>query len=70
MGKQNSERPGDLSGLVRQYDEMMEDPKAYANGTYKRNIASQGRRWGGTRDAIYKTQKPGQWDKGINGLPV
>jgi hypothetical protein len=56
----------DLQNLVDGYDKMMEDPKAYAEGTYQDNIRSQGRPWGGPRDARTKANK--LWDR--NDIPV
>jgi hypothetical protein len=66
MAKQNAQRPSDMQNLVNGYNKMMEDPKQYANTTYLSQIKSQGRPWGGTRDARTKANKP--WDK--NGIPV
>lgn len=54
-----------LSEMVAGYNDMYKDPLAYAKGTYESQIKSLGRRYGGTRDAIYKAQGP--WDK--NSIP-
>lgn len=66
MANRNSERPSEMQGLVNGYNKMMEDPKEYANTIYLQQIRSQGRPFGGKRDARNKANKP--WDK--NGIPV
>ena len=68
MAKKNSERPSAMQGLVNGYNKMMEDPKEYANTTYKSQINKQGRAWGkwNGRDTTDKTVKP--WPKG--NIPV
>lgn len=55
-----------LDELVTKYNSMMDDPKEYANTTYKSQITSQGRPYGGDRDARTKANKP--WNK--NDIPV
>jgi hypothetical protein len=55
-----------LSDLVAGYNKMMEDPKEYAQTTYAAQIKSQGRPYGGDRDARNRANKP--WDK--NDVPV
>ncbi len=64
--KPSSKTNCDLQSLVDGYDKMMKDPKEYANSTYKSQITSQGRPWGGPRDARTKANK--SWNKG--DLPV
>lgn len=54
-----------LSDLVDGYNKMYADPLEYAKTTYAAQIKSQGRRWGGSRDAINLSVKP--WDK--NSIP-
>ena len=68
MAKKNSERPSEMQGLVNGYNKMMEDPKEYANTTYKKQINNQGRAWSkwNGRDTTDKTVKP--WPKG--NIPV
>ncbi len=56
----------DLQNLVDGFNKMMDDPKEYANTTYKNQITSQGRPWGGDRDARNRANK--KWD--INAIPV
>lgn len=56
----------DLQELVDGYDKMMKDPKQYAETTYKSQINSLGRPWGGERDARTKANK--KWDK--SDIPV
>ena len=55
-----------MQSLVDGYNKMMEDPKEYAETTYKAQIKSQGRPWGGPLDARTKANKA--WDK--NDVPV
>ncbi len=54
-------RPGQMGGMVDEYNKMYADPLAYANGTYQSNVKSQGRPYGGDRDARTKAVKP--WNK-------
>lgn len=65
-GSQKPSKKCTLDELVADYNSMMNDPKEYANTTYKSNIESQGRPWGGPRDARTKANKP--WNK--NDIPV
>jgi len=64
--KSSTKTDCDLQNLVDGYDNMMKDPKEYANTTYQSNIKSQGRPYGGPRDARTKANKP--WNK--NDIPV
>jgi len=68
MTTNNKKTGGDMQNLVDGYNSMMNDPKEYANTTYKNNIKSQGRafgKWNG-RDTTQKTEKP--WPN--NNIPV
>jgi len=51
----------DLTKLVDGYNDMYRDPLQYAQTTYLANIKSQGRPWGGDRDARNLANKP--WNK-------
>lgn len=65
----NSNKPSKechLDELVAKYNSMMNDPKEYANTTYKSQITSQGRPYGGSRDARTKANK--KWSPG--DIPV
>ena len=53
-----------MHGLVEGYNKMMEDPKAYAESTYKSQIKSQGKP--NPRDARNKAEK--SWNK--NDKPI
>ena len=55
-----------LSDLVDGYNKMYADPKEYAQTTYLANIKSQGRPYGGERDARTKAVK--KWNK--NDIPT
>lgn len=55
-----------LSDLVDGYNKMYADPLEYAKTTYANQIKSQGRPYGGNRDARTNAVKP--WDK--NDIPV
>ena len=61
MAKDNKKSGCTLDTLVDGYNRMMDDPKEYANTTYKAQITSQGRPWGGERDARNRANKP--WGK-------
>lgn len=38
MAKQNAQRPSDMQNLVNGFNQMMEDPKQYANTVYKNRL--------------------------------
>ena len=57
-----------MQDMADEYTRMMNDPKAYAEGTYASNIRKQGRafgKWNG-RDTTQKTV--GKWPN--DNLPV
>lgn len=64
--KSGKENKSNMASLVEGYTRMMNDPKEYAQTTYKAQITSQGRPYGGERDARNRANKP--WNK--NDIPV